>query len=337
MYGYCKNTVLSVLYTLFLITFLYMIVEYFQSDSGQTTLFYIILGIVFVGIIFVIFVYKNVKAEEEAEKLREQLAGKITHFTKQEFVKGFSKTSDFGWVRTNGEETREQVEKILKVKAAELGANAVIKFSWQSEKETYQAGKGKRGNPYFKNRTVYGGEATAVFLEDLVGSHRDTASKTAKQSEGHSSFNKKPDFKKYLGNKIALDGNNIVGRSGWSFQPLTSFLEELAETTYEYTVFFDNSIYRALRENNLISKGETISTCISRITGLEEKWIVVTPAGVEADPFILEFSVRQKAAVISNDKYADFQEAYPSVFDDNLLKFELVGDTILVPKLNFNS
>ena len=336
MYAYSKSILLSVLCTAFLVTCLFMIVEYFQSDSGETTMLYIISGIVLVVIIVVIFLYKDSKAEEAAEKLREQLAGKITHFTKQDFIKGFSKTSDFGWVRTNGEETREQVEKTLKVKAAELGSNAVIKFSWQSGKETYQAGKGKKGNPYYKSRTVYGGEAVGVFLESLVQSRRDTASNVAKQSENHSSFNKKPDFKKYLGKKIVLDGNNIVGKSDWSFQPLTLFLEELAGTTYEYTVFFDNNIYRTLKENDLISKDETMSKCISRITGLKEKWIVVTPAGVEADAFILEFSVRQKAAVISNDRYKDFQEAYPSVFDDNLLKFELVGNTILVPKLNFN-
>lgn len=303
----------------------------------QENMFFVTSVITISIILIGVFSAKAAQSKKESATAERELASKIKHFTKQEFINGFNITKDFGWVRAKGEKTREQVEKTLKARAARYGANAVMKFSWQSERETYQAGRSKRGNPYYKNRTVYNGEAVAVLLQASGKSRENTASKVVKLTEEQTSFNKKPTFKKYLGKKIVLDGNNIVGCSDWSFQPLTLFMEKLAETNYEYTLFFDNNIYRALKESNLILKDETIPKSISRVTGIEERCIVVTPAGVEADSFILELAVQQKSAVISNDRYADFKETYPSVFDDYLLKFELVGGTILVPKLNFNA
>lgn len=280
------------------------------------------------------------KAEEEKRIKRElelkqelELARKIQYFTKQEFVRGCNKTKDFGWIRVIGESTRRQLETSLKVKAARKGANAIIKFSWQSERQAYQAGTGKKGNPYYKNRTVYDGEAVAILLDTPVQSSSSSIRKPAEKNKAYASSNKKPMFKRHLSKKIILDGNNIVGRSAWSFNPLTLFMEKLTEADYEYTLFFDNNIYRTLKELDLISENETIIKSISRTIGVEEKFIVVTPAGTESDPFILELARQQNAAIISNNRYNDFTETYFSVVNDNLLNFEVVGETILVPKL----
>ena len=65
-----------------------------------------------------------------------------------------------------------------------------------------------------------------------------------------------------------------------------------------------------------------------------ESRIVITPAGEQADPFLLELANRQNAAVISNDKYSDLRSSYAHVIDGRLLNFEVVGADVLVPKLN---
>ena len=75
----------------------------------------------------------------------------------------------------------------------------------------------------------------------------------------------KPAFKKYKAKSLILDGNNIVGRAEWKFDAIASLLGRLKDAGYDFTVFFDNNIYRALKENELISDTETIKESISNL------------------------------------------------------------------------
>lgn len=305
------------------------LLEYFSTDEGKQFLIWLLfgVGVFFSGILFI----ANRTASKRAEDARQrtELSKNIEHITKQEYIRGFQEKDNLGWVRTSGKETREAVEETLKVLAAELGANALVKYYWQSEKEKYQAGKGPKGNPYYKNRTIYGGEAIAVVLgkKSYIRSPLD-----AKASP------KKKEFKKYSGKNLVLDGNNIIGSSSWDFDLLTKFMVELRQSKYDYTVFFDNNIFRTLKERELISKGQAIDECISNILGENPKNIVVTPKGEEADPYIIEHATRQNAAIISNDGYDDFKNEYPWLDGgERLMSFKVVGADILVPTLKLSA
>lgn len=300
--------------------------DYFGTDDGQNALAFLVVGCIFAIVLYFIITGNLEKKRSEQRRKNLLLSEKIEHVTKHENIKGFYAAENFGWVQTNGKETRRDVEGTLKVLAAGLGANAIVNLSYQYESERYQAGKGPKGNPFYKNRTVFAGEAVAVLLEKNKGANR---SQKVMQSR------KKPDFTKYEGNNIALDGNNIVGRSGWEFGPITNLLSELRQSSYEYKVFFDNSIFRALKEKDLISKGQSINECLSNIMGESTDNIVVTPKQEQADPYIIEYAVRRNAAIISNDGYDDFISEYPWLGSgDNTLNFEVVGAEVLVPKLN---
>jgi len=308
----------------FLPLFLLMsLLDFFGTDEGRHVMKWLLLG-AGVGLIGVRFLVKRSakKLAEEAQH-RIKLIQKIDFITKHEHVRGYDEKSNLGWVRTSGEESRETVEESLKVLAAGLGANALIKYYWQSEKETYQAGKGPKGNPYYRNRTIFGGEAVAVVLE-----------KAKKNKIETETYQRKPDFKKYAGTSIVLDGNNIVGGSAWQFDPLAKFLAELRRSKYKYTIFFDNNIFRTLKERDLISQGQSISECIAEIIGEEPDNIVVSPKGEEADPYIIEQAYRHNAAIVSNDAFNDFRIEHPWLeTGERLFPFRVIGPDILVPKL----
>ena len=292
--------------------------EFINSDAGQ--LFFVFITIVACLVLY--FTYKSRKkaAEKAAEiaKIEQELISTVKHFTRSEKIKNYQQTKEKGWIRTEGKVTREEVENDLKLQAAKMGCNSVIKFTFHSEKVSYQAGKGPKGNPYYKNKTVFSGEAVAVQLEKVI--------KKIPTS--------KPTFEKYEGKILIIDGNNILGRSEWKFNPLKALLVQLKIAGYNFTVFFDNNIYRALKENELISDTETIEECLSKVINQDKKDIRVTPAGEQADSFILEFAKQQNSAIISNDKFTDFEPHYPKVINERLLKFDVVNDTVLVPKLS---
>lgn len=246
--------------------------------------------------------------------------------TRHERVKGFHQKDNFGWVRTSGKENTERVEDALRLDAAKLGANALIKYEWKRDSETYTAGYGHKGNPYFKNKTVYSGEAVAVLVEKPA---KPTHSKGTKKSL------RKPAFKKYNGNLVLLDGNNIVGGSGWKFDSIINLLKELYQANYEYIAFFDNNIYRTLKENQYITNDQSISECLASIIGVRESHIVVTPKGEKADPYILECAFRKNAAVISNDTYEDLVSEHSWLENgERILRFKVVDQEVLVPKLS---
>lgn len=305
------------------------LLDYFGTDEGKRVMIWMFLAGVVALVGFRFLAKRSAKKHAEEAQRRAELIQKVERITKHEYFRGFQEKSNLGWVRTSGEENREAVEETLKVLAATLGANALIKYYWQSEKETYQAGKGPKGNPYYRNRTVFGGEAVAVVLE------KANARKSKIEKEPYQT---KPDFKKYAGKSIVLDGNNIVGGSGWEFDPLTKLLAELRQSKYKYTVFFDNNIFRALKERDLISQGQSITECISVIMGEQPENIVVAPKGEEADPYIIEQATRHNAAIISNDAFNDFRIEYPWLESgERLLSFRISGTDVLVPKLRLSA
>ncbi len=127
----------------------YPLVEYFGTDDGKGTLLLLLVGAILVKVLFDRIARNRTKKQQEQRKQQSILAERIEHFTKQENVRGFREVENLGWVRARSENTREDLEENLKVQAAELTANALTKFAWQSEREAYQAGKGPKGKPYY--------------------------------------------------------------------------------------------------------------------------------------------------------------------------------------------
>lgn len=308
-----------------------VLIAFIYSDAGK--MFLIISCIVICLCIYLAYQSK-IKAEKN-EKEQQELISTIKHFTKSDKVKNHQKVEEKGWIRTEGKNSREDVENVLKLKAANRGCNAVIGFSWHTEKVSYVAGKGQKGNPYYKNKTVFSGEAIAAKLKKISKKTPQITTKKEKEPKTKKQAESKPVFTKYKARSLILDGNNIVGRAEWKFDAIASLLERLKDAGYDFIVFFDNNIYRALKENELISDTETIKESISKAINQDEKNIVVTPAGVQADSFILELADQQNSAVISNDKFADFEAHYPEILNDRLLKFEVINGSVLIPKLSF--
>lgn len=347
----------------------YSLVEYFKVIEAKTAFYWGLSAAIILGLCTII--YKKIKfikkrrfdahtqalqdeldkenklTKSEKSKRTLALIAKIIHFTERDFISDFSQILDLGTVHTSEEKTREDVEQSLKIQAAELGANAILKFSWTSRKRAIQAGRRTNGYNDNQNTAVFDGEALAVILEASGQSPSITYKPPTKPKATRENYTPRvvvadnaspapesnPEFKKYSGKKIILDGNSIVENTGQIFQPLTLFLEELKAASYEYTLFFNDSINMILIQNNLMLEDESITECISRISCTDEVNIIVMSAETEADAFILELAERQKAAIISNNIYTEFKATYGNLFDDNLLRFELVGDVILVPKL----
>lgn len=307
---------------------LLLLVEYFATAEGFAVLMCLVLGVS--AIIYGVrkYIRNEEKKDAEIAKRERQLASTIKFVVRGDYVKGFRQEEEFGWVRTSGEKNRENVEHTLKVKAAKRSANALVKFHWQSENQRYEAGRGPKGNPYYQNTTVYGGDAVAILVkEDKINSPINASAKPKQ----------KPDYKKYSGKYIVLDGSNIVGRSGHTFGPLKQLLAELRLSKYHYHIFFDNTIFRPLKEQDLILKGQSIDDCLVKVLDERSENVTVTPRGEAADPHILEYASSTDAAVVSNDRYNDFEEVYPWLTlegeDARRFSFTVVGEKVLVPRL----
>lgn len=299
----------------------YSLVEYFQSDEGKEILLAIIV-FAFAGWVALVH-FKRKKAHKKEIEARENslLAASVTHISRQEYIRGFIETKRFGWVRTCTQENRENVEYELKLEAARLGANALINYYWSSDNETYQAGTGPKGNPYYKNRRVYGGEAIAISI-------------SKSQSPQKNERRRKERFRKVLDVNLVLDGSNIVGHSGWDFTPLKALVSALEKASIRYIVFFDNSIFRTLKERGKISEQQDIHSALSNVLSIQKANILVTPVKEEADPYIIEYASKNGSAVVSRDNFEDFKDEYPWLMSsDRKLNFSVVNGEILVPKL----
>lgn len=269
------------------------------------------------------------RIEAEAARIRKEnalLQSKIQFVTRYEKINGYRVTRNLGWVRSSTQDNLEKVEDELKLKAARLGANALTRFYFHTDKEKYQAGTGPKGNPYIRNKTVFTGQARAVVVTE------NGTSQSPRNYQKHPS--KKPEFKKFAGSHLVLDGNNIVGGSNWNLAPLKGLIEELRAARLDFHVFFDSGIRRTLDEHSLRTGASGPAEILAEILRLRTEQISVATGRAEADQFIIEYAERKKAGIVSNDNFDDYKSAYPWLKDgDRLLKFQVAESTILVPRL----
>lgn len=105
--------------------------------------------------------------------------------------------STLGNVSTAHEhDSPDDVESDLKLKAAQIGGNAMINFEWTIHRndysERYIAGYGPKGNPYYKTRwhheKWFTGKATSVLAQSLREQRRKSASVPYQQGRGGDHF-----------------------------------------------------------------------------------------------------------------------------------------------------
>ncbi|MEY8099885.1 hypothetical protein AB9F29_21255 [Falsihalocynthiibacter sp. S25ZX9] len=139
-----------------------------------------------------------------------------------------------------------------------------------------------------------------------------------------------------LDEKVAVfDGNNIyhLGHDkGLDAQPLGEIAHLLRSQGYRIVCFFDANIFYTLEEHGAFARDKRHSlVMLEDIFGLREDEIYVVPSGFQADRYILEFLKYMPISfVVTNDKFRDYANQYPTVMKDNLWRKGVVisGDEI---------
>lgn len=116
--------------------------------------------------------------------------------------------------------------------------------------------------------------------------------------------NKATDPKKILPTKnVVVDGNNVLGKADWQFTKLVDFHHSLVTAGITPMLVFDNTIYRNLKDDDLIMKGQTIQESLAIIFSCSLESITVSKRNEKADPIIIRYAVNNKCAVISRDQF----------------------------------
>ena len=102
---------------------------------------------------------------------------------------------------------------------------------------------------------------------------------------------------------FVVDSNNLLGLVNWDLDKFAVFINELEQDGLRTHLFFDYSIVRTLRENNLMRPNETVPTAICRILDRDRYNVTVSKKGFTADPLIIRYADRNNLTVLSNDKF----------------------------------
>ncbi|MCK0149122.1 hypothetical protein MWU54_03745 [Marivita sp. S6314] len=142
---------------------------------------------------------------------------------------------------------------------------------------------------------------------------------------------------------VVLDGSNIyhLGHdNGLDAQPLGEIAHRLRSQGYRVVCFFDANIFYTLGEHGAFPNGERHSPAmLEDIFGLNEDEIYVVPSGVQADKYILECLKHMPISfAVTNDKFRDYADQYPTVMKDSLWRKGLVisGDEIKLLQHRFS-
>lgn len=107
---------------------------------------------------------------------------------------------------------------------------------------------------------------------------------------------------------FVVDSNNLLGLVDWDLDRFSSFINELEQDGLHTHLFFDYTIARTLRENNLMLPNETVPTAICRVLGRDRYNLTVSKKGYTADPLIIRYADRNNLTVLSNDKFDKLKE-----------------------------
>lgn len=107
---------------------------------------------------------------------------------------------------------------------------------------------------------------------------------------------------------FVVDSNNLLGLVDWDLDRFAAFIDELEKDGMRAHLFFDYTILRTLRENNLMRPNETVPIAICRVLGRDRYNLTVSKKGFKADPLIIRYADRNNLTVLSNDKFDKLKE-----------------------------
>lgn len=294
-------------------------------------------AVLFLG--FLTFSASARRAQEEQNAKERELSGKILQTSRNDHIRGYKTLSETGWVNVRDCVSTQDVEQKLRAAAAEKGANAVTKLHWKIRNERYQAGRGKKGNPYYRSRTVYDGEGLGVRIEPVsskkAGVSRRLQVEDTSQEVG------------YPSGWVALDGNNIFGKIHEqtndverSFDIFKTFLLKLTHSPYKPHVFWDGKFIRFAHATDASSRGTNFEKWLQEKLNISAENLTVSDFEQGADVLIVSWASTKSAAVISNDNFnKDYQDGLIISKANNLkskgllLKFSFIAGEIIIPEM----
>ena len=109
---------------------------------------------------------------------------------------------------------------------------------------------------------------------------------------------------------LAIDGNNLLGLAKWDLIALKRFTDELRQDGFTLHLFFDHSVYRTLKENDLLQPNETVPMAVSRVLDVDRHMLTVSKKGHKADALLIRFADRNDFMVLSNDRFNKASEDF---------------------------
>lgn len=257
----------------------------------------------------------------------------IKAVTRSDFLKGKIIASEIGWVRVSGCKNTEVAEHKLKAQAGKLGANGLIKFHWTQRKESYVAGRGKKGNPYYKNRTLYDAEGVAV--------------KWSKEIESPLVDRENITPRRWEAGWVALDGNNIFGSIyeqskdiDSSFATFRTFLIKLEQSPYKFHLFWDGKFIKFLHAVEENSRGKPLKDVLIEKLGVDAKNLTISDNSQRIDDLIVPWAHAKNSVIVTRDKFSKPNEdtlinskAVDMRAKGKILKHSVIAGDIIVPEL----
>jgi hypothetical protein len=299
---------------------------------------------VWVGLIaFAAIILGNYSKKKNDERLRKEkdLIKKIQRTSRSDFVRGYKISREVGWVNISDCSSTQEVEEKLKLKAAEIGANAIIKLHWNMRKESYVAGHGKKGNPYYKNRSVYDGEGVAAIIEK-------SNPRTRRESGNSKNSTTRAEHQDgYESGWIAIDGNNVFGEvfkqiddTSATFAILRKFFLKLSHSPYKAHIFWDGKFVKFAHATDASSRGEGLEAILKSNLGISSESLTISKQGQRADTLLVPWAHAKSAVIISNDNFLkDYEDlliagkAKDLRNANRILKCNFIAGEIIVPEL----
>lgn len=293
-----------------------------------------LLGILFLVVPAAMHLQDMAQRKKEAQRNKEAaLAAKVEVTTRGDFIRGKEIVNELGWVRVSDCSSTEEVEHKLKAEAGKKDANGLIKFHWTPRKESFVAGHGKKGNPYYQTQTVYDGEGVAVRWKER---------RTRKSSSA-----KKPISAGYTSGWVALDGNNIFGAIYGktkdlvgSFEVFNALIKRLARSPYKAHVFWDENFISFLHALDKQSRGRGLENILIEKLQIDKGSLTISRKGQRVDDIIVPWAHAKNAAVVSGDNFSKSDTDALIISKANelrssglLLKPDFIAGEMIVPEL----
>lgn len=114
---------------------------------------------------------------------------------------------------------------------------------------------------------------------------------------------------------IVLDGSNVMHWAGEtpSLDPVRSVVEKVRSEGLEPVIWFDANVGYKIGDRYLGP------AALAKRLGCAKARVHVAPKGTPADPLLLQHAVSLEARVVSNDRFRDWQEAFPVLAREDFL------------------